>query len=295
MGVATIGLLLGSLLAGSMDKAQSKEAHEAQIRDCPTCARASKLKQRSIAAANYTSDQSQSHTQNDTNPGGEYEDDSIGLDLFETTEEPSVPDKMPMSAQKQAIHTRHMSIDVAGGGDLLTRFAPQPLRRSASGEGRMPPPIDESTPFLGGTASAPRSTESKANYSDVEMRSMGDSSYSSSSTSTEDYSIVNPNKPMTRVKAAKYTFLTLKQALVNSLYIITAGSIGFYYIESMSAVDAFYFTTVLLTSVGYGDIVPGKNKLFPSWQHLCALLFIFGRHSTLSHDVLSTKSCLQGM
>ena len=264
MGVATIGLLLGSLLAGSMDKAQSKEAHEAQIRDCPSCARASKLKQRSIAAANYTSDQSQSHTQNSTNPGGEYEDDSIGLDLFETTEEPSVPD-MPSSAQKQAIHTRHMSIDVAGGGDLLSKFATQPLRRSASGEGRIPPPIDESTPFLGGSASAPRSIESKVNYSDIEMKSMADSSYSSSSTSTEDYSIVNPNKPMTRVKAAKYTFLTLKQALVNSLYIITAGSIGFYYIESMSAVDAFYFTTVLLTSVGYGDIVPvtnaGKQKI----------------------------------
>jgi hypothetical protein len=61
---------------------------------------------------------------------------------------------------------------------------------------------------------------------------------------------------MTRVKAAKYIILTLNQALMNSSFIIALGSIGFYYIEGMSPVDSFYFTTVLLTSVGYGDIVP---------------------------------------
>jgi hypothetical protein len=40
IGVATIGLLLGSLLVGSMDEAKQKEANGAQIRDCPECERA---------------------------------------------------------------------------------------------------------------------------------------------------------------------------------------------------------------------------------------------------------------
>jgi hypothetical protein len=143
-----------------------------------------------------------------------------------------------------------MSIDM--GGHLFGSDKPT-LRRFFSGE-VVAPAVDEST-FWGGTAAPRLSTDPShgVDMNAVEMKSL-DNSYSPSSTSTE--SSVNLTKPMTRVKAAKYVFLTLKQALMNSLFIIAAGSFGFYYIEEMSAVDSFYFTTVLLTSVGYGDIVP---------------------------------------
>lgn len=258
IGVATIGLLLGSLLAGSMDKANLNEAREAQIRDCPNCLRMERMKRRA-SNANFHSqtkaaedgyediDQNRSYSPSD---GSEYGNtEAVGLDLFEAAEGP-LPTPLPVPEQRPArIHTRHMSIDV--GGHLFGGSKPL-LRRTGSGDGFAPPTIDESTPFLG--------TRSSTNFSSgiapkaLDMRSTDDS-YSTSSTST-DSSSINPSKPMTRVKAAKYIFLTLKQALVNSMYIITAGSIGFYYIEGMSAVDAFYFTTVLLTSVGYGDIVP---------------------------------------
>lgn len=261
VGVATIGLLLGSLLAGSMDNAHKKEAHEAQIRDCPNCLRLEKAKRRSMLLlsnkmANRYEEMEQNRSCTPSDGGSEYADiENIGLDLFEpSSEEPS--NKVPYisAAQRQAqIHTRHMSIDI--GGRLFAGAKPS-LRRSGSGVSLdgLPAIIDESTPFLGTSAAAPSGITPNSIRNSMEMRSMDDS-YSSSSTGTESSS-VNPSKPMTRVKAAKYIFLTLRQALVNSLFIITAGSFGFYYIEDMSAVDSFYFTTVLLTSVGYGDIVP---------------------------------------
>lgn len=56
--------------------------------------------------------------------------------------------------------------------------------------------------------------------------------------------------PLSKVQSAKYVFLTLRQALANSVFIIAIGGFGFYFIERMTAVNAFYFTTVLLTTVG---------------------------------------------
>ena len=151
----------------------------------------------------------------------------------------------PNSALKKNVgHTRHMSL----GGGVATPTAgsaPEGLDK-----------IDESTPLM----DLKRSEYSKQSTMDKTTRSSevkfcDESSYSTSS--TDDSSVLrNPSKPLTRLKAAKYIFLTLNQALANSVFVIAAGSIGFYYIEDMSVVDSFYFTTVLLTSVGYGDIVP---------------------------------------
>jgi hypothetical protein len=174
--------------------------------------------------------------------------DNVGLALFEPTDEANKND-LP-AAQ---IHTRHMSIDVFGGKAVGAKLFgnAKPMRKTGSIEGLAP--LDESTPFLG-TSAASESGEPKPSPKIADARSF-EGSYSSSSTSTES-SFDNPSKPMTRVKAAKYIILTLNQALMNSSFIIALGSIGFYYIEGMSPVDSFYFTTVLLTSVGYGDIVP---------------------------------------
>jgi hypothetical protein len=253
VGVATIGLLLGSLLVGSMDEAHKKEAREAQIRDCSNCARLEKARSRYLGsneACNTGSRTLHSYDACASSFIDEYGDEeSLGLDLVENSDVPPT-DKAESSIPSQAqIHTRHMSIDI--GGNLFGNDKPT-LRRFFSGE-VVPPPVDESTYFLGieQSSSDPGARKDK---NAVETKSQNNS-LSSSSTSTTDSS-VNSIKPMTRVKAAKYVFLTLKQALVNSLFIIAAGSFGFYFIEEMSPVDSFYFTTVLLTSVGYGDIVP---------------------------------------
>ena len=45
-----------------------------------------------------------------------------------------------------------------------------------------------------------------------------------------------------RVKTAKFVFLTLKEALVNSLVIIGVGCLGFWFIEQFSFVDSKFDT-----------------------------------------------------
>ena len=111
-----------------------------------------------------------------------------------------------------------------------------------------------------------------------------DSDSESSSSSTDSYTSEDPFKPLSRVQSAKYVFLTLQQALANSVFIITIGSFGFFFIERMTAVDAFYFTTVLLTTVGYGDIVPQteEGKMFATIYVLVAGTVLLHNMSLIS-------------
>lgn len=87
------------------------------------------------------------------------------------------------------------------------------------------------TPFTGsGTSSDASSTES----------SYTESTESEKDAVEEEYS---------GVKNAKYIFLTLREALINSMVIIAFGCLGFCLIEGFSVIDGWYFTTVLLTTV----------------------------------------------
>eukprot|EP00547_Thalassionema_nitzschioides_P005277 CAMPEP_0194219352 /NCGR_PEP_ID=MMETSP0156-20130528/25758_1 /TAXON_ID=33649 /ORGANISM="Thalassionema nitzschioides, Strain L26-B" /LENGTH=1274 /DNA_ID=CAMNT_0038948977 /DNA_START=58 /DNA_END=3882 /DNA_ORIENTATION=- len=87
-----------------------------------------------------------------------------------------------------------------------------------------------------------------------------------------------------RFKTIQYVLLTMKQALMNSIAIISVGSVGFYFIEKMTIVDSFYFTTVLLTTVGYGDLVPetSAGKLFATCYLLIGGTVLLNNMSLIS-------------
>ena len=263
VGVATIGLLLGSLLVGSLDQAHKKEAREAQIRDCPNCLRLEKNRS-SVSNADFnTRIKLEEDRFRSIDEQSETEQlDDIGLDLVENDEEQLHTIKTPSSVHRPSLNlTRHMSIDLKA--DLTT------LRKCFSEED-MPPPIDESTPFLSVSPHRPITELHSGHVHSIGIRSMDDIHSSSTSSSGTDLSGDSSKPIMTRANAAKYVFLTLKQALVNSLLVIAVGSFGYYYIEGMSVVDSFYFTTVLLTSVGYGDIVPVTTLGEWTSRHLLA-------------------------
>lgn len=150
-------------------------------------------------------------------------------------------------------HTRHISL---GGHDLNysstadRRFA-RPRKYSEDlGRSQISESIPEETPL---EAQSPKSW-TQQNHSIEESESDDESSDESIESDDEisTESDVTLDETARRIKTAKYVLLTLKQALMNSVLIILIGGLGFFTIEGMGAVDSFYFTTVLLTTVGYG-------------------------------------------
>jgi hypothetical protein len=194
----------------------------------------------------------------------------------------------PMTSQilGRQKHTRHQSFDVGNSNFFATASTPASAG-SRGGRARnfsidvptRPVTIDEGNAFH---SSFTKSTGSHAAWSTAYDDDDEESSEEASADSndSEISAIINPNSQHSKVKTAKYVFLTLKQALMNSIFIIAIGSVGFYFIEEMTVVDSFYFTTVLLTTVGYGDIAPVTNggKLF-------ATVYVLGAGTVLLHNM----------
>eukprot|EP00804_Cyclotella_cryptica_P006481 CCRYP_012776-RC/>CCRYP_012776-RC protein AED:0.05 eAED:0.05 QI:240/0.57/0.5/1/0.57/0.5/8/4187/494 len=66
--------------------------------------------------------------------------------------------------------------------------------------------------------------------------------------------------------------LTLRECLLLTLLLLACGVLAYSYLfESWPILDSLYFTTVLLTTVGYGDITPSTH-----WGKLFASVFALG-------------------
>ena len=70
--------------------------------------------------------------------------------------------------------------------------------------------------------------------------------------------------------------------------VIVTGVLFFYHVEGLPWVDAIYFTSVTLTTVGYGDFVPQTvaGKLFTSVYAFVGIGFFFGLAGIMFHGTL---------
>ena len=152
-------------------------------------------------------------------------------------------------------HTRHASIDVSTsmlfsgvlptyGTSMVKNFSDDMIsHRTSINLGRRRQVSTTSTPHKLRTIAS-----SENLYDGTPSASDGESTALSSSTFSSTEAIWDGTK--SQLNAAKYVFVTLRLALFNSMVIIAVGCFGFRFIEGFSFVDSWYFTTVLLTTVG---------------------------------------------
>ena len=170
---------------------------------------------------------------------------------------------VPSNVMNLQSHTRHMSFDIQNMANTpVPPFGPSRSRNYSVDVQATPGlPSNDKSQTLNTTMATPDGTEyaqvgreagdDQDDYSDSYSTSSEASSGRSSEGRYESFaSEDDPMVPLSKVQSAKYVFLTLRQALANSVFIIAIGGFGFYFIERMTVVNAFYFTTVLLTTVG---------------------------------------------
>lgn len=210
-------------------------------------------------------------------------------------------------------HSRHASMDLGGAVGALN----VPPRRKYSVDLGVPATIEETPGSQSGANNPPPPPpphwQNNENGFEGEYDNEDDDSSSSSGSSSDssfDEASLNLEEQYNPVKNARYVFLTLREALINSLVIIGTGCFGFYFIEGFSFVDSWYFTTVLLTvsqvtsclysgsgycfecshtfsvlqTVGYGDLVPYTKggKLFATVYILVAGTILLNNMSMIS-------------
>ena len=113
-------------------------------------------------------------------------------------------------------------------------------------------------------------TSSENLYEGTSSESDAESTALSSSTVSSTEAIWDGTK--SQLNAAKYVFITLRLALFNSMVIIAVGCVGFHFIEGFTLIDSWYFTTVLLTTVGYVLIRNLKSLAYLTHHLLIRLL-----------------------
>src|SRR5690348_16333400 len=72
---------------------------------------------------------------------------------------------------------------------------------------------------------------------------------------------------------AKKVVLYFRLAAFAAVGILSIGTVFYHIVEKLQWLDSIYFSTVTLTTVGYGDITPHTNagKLFTIGYILCGI------------------------
>jgi hypothetical protein len=164
----------------------------------------------------------------------------LPVDPFSPRSHPSLGSPMTAQILNRQSHTRHESFDASGR--TAPGNAPLPRRYSVDPPSIQPSAICETNyrQQFSGVAPSPSAVHwSEIEESDVDNDEEEDEDDSSQITETSTATDASDMmRPPSKLKTAKYVFLTLKQALLNSTLIIAIGSAGFYYIEKMTLVDS---------------------------------------------------------
>ena len=346
-GVACIGLLLGSYIAGMLDEKSYREAVANQIKACPNCARLKNMRdltehrRASFARANDKSSMehmaemhaislrtnnfmeraSKKVRRTDDSPELFQSERMCPSKSMERDMEAPPPPTTPITpssfespnTQKQMLgspmttqillrqsHTRHGSIDLRKNdvGSANKRY------RHNSVDIHIPATVNEGMQSNYETKkSVARDEADKENQNgnghlDPPPQASKMPQRNPENVINDDYSTEDSDSDIDSlaseveeiegrgngVRNAKYVILTLREALVNSLVILAFGCLGFYLVEGFTLVDSMYFTTVLLTSTGYGDIVPKSDggKLFATVYLLVGGTILLNNMSMIS-------------
>ena len=313
-GVACIGLLLGSYIAGMLDERSHREAIANQIKACPNCARIQNIKDaaerrrqavpkgltamhamtsrgsvqevptgRAFKKAKRTDAIFESERTPLSHTSGDdafFTPKTVGktpdLNSFESppvqehvNESPTSQNHLlgsPMTSQilGRQSHTKHFSMDF-GSSSMpgFDNFNPllSSSRRTRNFSVDIPATVEEGVQSKDGPPMQDSFTESSnmrsspnpfgTRFNSTESTTTSGDEYSMDSTDSYSSSMTDGDEieeQFSRVRNAKYIFLTLREALVNSMVIIAFGCMGFYLIEGFSLIDSWYFTTVLLTT-----------------------------------------------
>ena len=93
-------------------------------------------------------------------------------------------------------------------------------------------------------------------------------------------------------KEVQRSFRWLGLAVLTLLF---GGASFYHFIEKLSWVDAIYFSTITLTTVGYGDIVPKTDteKIFTVFYVICGIGIIATFANTLVRNAVVRRAYLR--
>eukprot|EP00980_Cylindrotheca_fusiformis_P015668 scaffold4518_cov149-Cylindrotheca_fusiformis.AAC.3 len=304
-GVACIGLLLGSYIAGMLDETSSRKAMANRIKACPNCTRIQNIKDEAERRAKaYRKGRREAKTQNFIDQARLYQSEAspsepttkkskhghrsvpATKDLIqserpggverasptitgakstkspplvpsprgsaERKSSPPMPHSLPSNmmspiTQKRVLgspmtseilgrqsHTRHASFDVgqfagASGGAQ----APRPRADKSSTPGRV-----RGASVTTQTLQPEQPVLDPATFNEMYSAYSSDDDSVDLTESSSETQQIGREKKYSSVKNAKYVFLTLREALLNSMVIIAFGCMGFYFIEGFSLVDS---------------------------------------------------------
>jgi len=289
-GIACIGLVFGSLHANSLDSASKMAERDSMLKNCPKCAGLERKKNRSVedleagkfsssSKNKFTEDGKTLQTINETNSSTRIAESDISLLPVFPSASDNVSSELtaPVDVMCRQSHTRHYSFDTIERGNA-SPFDSSMFPKTKGG-------IHESNYLLEAKTLRSRNKSEVTGQRSPGLDDNSDESDCSYTSTFMSNAIGRDNfRPVSSVNAAKYVFLTMRQAVANTTLIIVVGMVGFHYIERLSLVDAFYFTMVLLTTVGYGDIVPKTSggKIFASVYCVVAGILVLQNMSMIS-------------